>query len=494
MSARNTVSPGTSAGGGGGNPIYDPDEQPPARLYVDGRRVPIVNDGVTLRVRKDGPLGLNRAADVSFPIEGINTDWLSVVRYEQDTTLQSELVRASVDMYDESLETYVTAIDGFVMGVGPGGRTNNDMKLRIGGPSLLTNKVTATASYTTSATVGEILRDAVEQIDAQQPIFDNLSVTTTAQTPFEQDGDGTVRAPETELTSVVSARGPLELADPSTELRGRGPKRFVPRKHSVADLLAWVEDTFGVRCWFEVSSNRQGGDTPRLVAAKTPASVPRYGRNLDGGVGVFEANPLAEVSPINGLRVQGATKHLADAGNLGTFQTPLTASEFPVAVAFAPSLVERAGSLLLGFEDAPKVGNEAELKPLAKSRLKERLSTAGSGSIVTQLTPTLRPFQMFSTLPVTEGSAASVDPQTYEIEEVAHHAEADGAEVTYWSDLSVSVATPLDDIQVTTRTVPIETPGRATFSDRTDVLLEELGEVDEDVDLFVEGIYTAIFG
>jgi hypothetical protein len=474
-------------GSGSELPDYDPGEDVQAALYVDDTQIPIINDGVTLHERKDGPAAINRAADVSFPAEGTDTSWIDVVRYEQTTSLGSDLTRADlrleVNTVGDETEVLAPSLKGFIMGVGPGGSTDNSMRMRIGGPALLLDKIPASASYTRSTRLREILNDITSFIESEQPVYDEISVRTRVEGTSQQIANANAAD-----VRWLTARRPIGLANYDRTLSDTGPTRFVPRKDSVADMLSWVEDTFGVRCWFEFSD-----DTIELLAADSPTPLPRFASHLDGEVPIYEANPLAEISPINGLRVQGATKHLIKGDNLGAgIKTPFTASDYPVAVAYVPELVQKAGGLLLGRDSAPKVGNESELAAVAQSRLKERLSTAGSGGIVTPLAPSLRPFTMISTKPVVNNEIARPTAQTFEIEQVTHRAQADDRGVTYWSELSVSVATPLEDIKVRTRTIPIESPDRATFAERRQVVSEELDEIGDDINTIVGGIEDAI--
>lgn len=168
----------------------DPDEPAPAKVYVggqaqSGQRLPLINEGVTVHHRKDGPLAQMRLSDVHFPAEGFGVDWLDELSYSgptppslaalaEDTISTVEGDVAEVWLYDAINDSYTLAHRGYVTGVGGGGQTN-DLRLRIESVGNYLSELDASQSFS-KGTVGDFLGYVVDELEARVPHFDRVNL------------------------------------------------------------------------------------------------------------------------------------------------------------------------------------------------------------------------------------------------------------------------------------------------------------------------------
>ena len=83
-----------------------PDDcNPVARVYVDGERIPIINDGLGLQMRKEGPADIVRMADVRFPVQWTDESYSHVVN-------EGLHDRARIEVRDTVTDEYETVLDG----------------------------------------------------------------------------------------------------------------------------------------------------------------------------------------------------------------------------------------------------------------------------------------------------------------------------------------------------------------------------------------------
>ncbi|MFB6192334.1 MAG: hypothetical protein ABEI11_03325 [Haloarculaceae archaeon] len=411
-----------SGGAGGDGLLYDPDEGAPARLYVDGQRVPIVNDGVRCYERKSGPMDVTRAADVIIPSQGLGVDWPTLV----ESNVNAQYVPALLELRDETTGEYHVVLRGYVGGIGGGGSTGNDMGLRILGPSQLLD-IPASVTFKRRTPTDDVIDYVVETFGANQPLFDEISVATGTLDEF--------------ATRYIGSEAMFGLGGDETTA---DPMRFKESRDTLADVIAWFREGTGTRLWFEPTD-----DGITLVVLNDPHGEVREATHLGGDVDVLSNDALARLSPPNTLTLVGVQNHQVKTP-IRDIAVPLTGGNYPVATAYSPTLVERAGGHITRTETA-SYSRQGALGKAARSRLKDILDSPSGGRIRTELTPSLEPYVPLRSKPVSlkeaRGSAPSI---TYEIERVTHRAMADEHGVREWSDCEVSLYAPLHDIEVET--------------------------------------------
>lgn len=415
--------------------VYEPgsDCQPDAIAYVgglsDANRIPLVNRAVKLEYRKDGPLSLQGTANVYFPAIGpYGDDWLSVANDHYFDI-------CDIVLYDRSDDSYHHAFRGVIQGIGPGTTTRNEMRMRVVDSGLLLSEI---------------------------PVGDNFNFESTDSTDLQRALNRVADEVEKYLPFDT-----VDVPDPGFS-RVRLKKRYKPNRHSLKTVISDILKKSAGGVFFDA---RGGKDRPPIdsldatdgdsfnvtgtasvtladeivgsVAEKrisllgTAVPVNEYSTSsIGGGLRVINDgynNLLAEINPVNAVRLKGATD---DDG-----------ADFPEATAYHPRLVNIVGNRIVNEGTSA----ETRLDPLkteAKNRLKSRLDTAGFGSAPLVLKPQIRPYDLV-TIPFNCNS--NVDPLQYEIERVTHHAgilkDESGQRRVPKTEIQCSIATPLDEIE-----------------------------------------------
>lgn len=476
-------------------PTYDPEETldrdctPPAKVFLDGQRVPIINDGVVLEWRKDGPLSMQFTADVYVPQEGPQgNDWTPVYN---DTVFNV----VDIQVRDYATNTYPRVARGVLTGVGGGQATRNELRLRVVDPALILNKlpIPKGVQFSKSTTLQTALTKVGDAFAQQNPTFDDvtlgrpqsLSVDAQSNDNLDPQSDAGSEADfvyqnivNTTLdvlpgisTNPSEGDSPDESADEVTL-----NKNFDVYTDTLADVLSYITDIQGLYTYFNSNIGDRGQPrTALVVSSGEPNEATFTTRDNDGGLILLENNMLAEINPINTLKVYGGKQTVpADfegedtqtggvaetAASSGLVQVYDTAEEW-----FSPEANERtvqrplvtveheptkeiAGQRVVDQTELKEENELATLENQAKNELKQRLDGAGFGNAKTLLAPYVRPYNVLN-LPYNCGEPYF----EYEVERLTHHAgpTVQGEEGTHAkTEFQCSLATRKSEMNVVT--------------------------------------------
>ncbi|QGA82761.1 hypothetical protein [Halomicrobium sp. LC1Hm] len=521
---------GTAFAGGGGDGIDAPEytdpleETPVVRVKItplhstESYYIPVINDGVTMHRRKEGPLAITTICDVQFPAVGpYGNDWLDSVTYGAKADIEvrnrppvddseTEVPRRQLSTFDGDTDEYTTVHRGYVKSLGSGGATENTMRFRVGGLSQLLTEIPAGVSFNASS-VDNVLAYVLDQLEQSQSTFDEIGVDID-QTLLNQlaqfsrsTDDGDIDSGSTDdgtplgsilntaddatniatygipgvgqLYAVAQSRGVIDdgpIEEVSEALGEQTPTeglaaRFTRNQHTLGDVIRPINERIDIRLAFLPDNN--GGVA---LTGISPNSQTHYARHLGGSTAVLNNNALVEISPVNALRLSGRpTNELVSVEGYDV-EYPDLDGNYPVVVVEHGPTRERAGQTITA-ERTADIHNLPNLVSAAKTRLKRMIDTAGSGTISTVPDPQLRPYQTFVAQPRVGEEMPSIE---YEIERVTHSLTADEFPRT---ELTVSLAANYGEMNVTERTeAPLKTETSEGDGD-DDSLIETITEV-----------------
>lgn len=401
-------------------PVYDPDESnctPEARLYLGGKRVPLINDGVRLEWRKDGPLDYQFTADAyTSAVDANGRDWVDVYN-------RSIHGVADIEMYDPVFDRHRHVARGIVTAIGPGNTTSNETRLHIVDTAIFAKQIPALKEFRDmKLTLADIPRYVKSALEDRLDTFDSVTVEDIP----DQDG-----------------------SDPATvEIQ----KKFRPHRHHLSDVLRKVTQHRGIFYWFD--HDREIGNDTIVLRNGTLDNPPQHSAQAIGGnVQLFENNMVAEINPVNQLKLHGKanihrSKQTGEPGSEEALES-LSAELLPVAIVEHEPSVDVAGTTIR-LEKSTNAEDLSVLKQQAKKKLKNHLDSAGFGDAIMRIAPFITPYDILE-LPFRCGGPVF----TYEVERVTHHAgatqsgpdgrtERDHAR----SEVQCSFATQMSDIEV----------------------------------------------
>jgi len=232
---------------------FEPTSPCLSRVYVNGTRIPTAK--VDTRLRKEGPLAINRYAEVNFASPWQDQDYLSLFGQFNDDLSDSDTLR--IDVRDQREETYLPVFNGVVTGVGNSRNDNRKIhRVKAWGPELFLDKIPASKRFSNEAKVSDILGYVLEELNK------NFALNITSG----QFGNSTVDdVDETDLFSVAQSFVdgiPIAnnlilstLDDLTTE------KTFQKNKHYLSDVLDWLQDKIQADLdsteskWWRISCN-----------------------------------------------------------------------------------------------------------------------------------------------------------------------------------------------------------------------------------------------
>jgi len=359
----------------------------PISFKVDGIGIPVIDEGVTLHERKDGPLSITRRAEVNFPITDGANDWLSIITAYDDLgpIQQAEISMMPVDLDGQPiLADQEVVLRGHIGRVGSRGAANTG-HATIMGPFDFLSEIPANNTFT-DGTLTNYLQWIVDEFESGQPVYDDVSLGNVEELEFSR---------------------PL--------LRLEQQKRFTSSRDTLVDVVKFVMKVSNRRIWF---SPKDGGGI-QLNAVLSPGE--KYNAtDDDGDLFTIHNNALYELRPFNAIRLKGSENHVIDLGSFGTVNTHIRDSNYYEAEAWYPPLVERAGGKIFRegiseFAGANGVENDAY------SRLKESLDITTGGTIDMALAPQVHPFDVIAAKPSCEGTINMEVPSlNYEVQRTAH--------------------------------------------------------------------------
>jgi hypothetical protein len=457
----------TADGGSGSVPEYDPDTNttPPAKAYVGGNRIPLVNRGAKVEWRKQGPMSVQGVADLYFPNVGPDgKDWL--------TPLSGRLFEpCDVELYDPDADEHQLAFRGMVQSLGSGTTTDNEMRLRVVDMGLLLGSIDASRTFN-NVTLGSVLayiasrlEDAFPTLNVQPLVVGdqvNLvdeDLTEQSQRPFSPP----VVYP---LTAFYEDHFGDDPRQPDYYDAGDGDfsGTYQANRHSLADVLADASEYTDHLIRFGLP---QEPTTNRFQFNLT--TIPLDERNVidvtaTDAVRALDNNLLADINPVNTLVLKGAQRVVvddeADEKSQSLFETfmetatvadvaPRKKKYYEVTAQHEPT-VDVAGTAVSATATSDASSLDA-LETEAKNRLKEMLGSGGIGNALLTLTPGALPYDVVR-MPLNCRSDITF---RYEIESLTHHAGVRQSEDRQAvsgvpkTEFTASLAAEYDEIEIT---------------------------------------------
>jgi hypothetical protein len=357
-----------------------------AAFRVNGTGIPIIDEGVTVHERKDGPCSITRRAEVNFPITDGAVDWINIILAYEDLgpIQQAEISMMPVDLDGQPiLADEQVVLRGHIGRVGSRGAVNTG-HVTIMGPFDFLSEIPAGNTFPDDATLTDYLQWVVDRFETEQPVYDDVS-----------------------LGDVETFERPL--------LRWGQKKSFTQNRDTLADVVKFVMKAANRRIWFEPTAD--GGI--QLHAVESPGT--NYNAtNDDGDVFTIHNNALFELRPFNAVTLKGNENHVINLGDFGTVNTHVQDSNYHEATAWYPPLVERAGGRIARESVSEFAGAEG-IERDAVATLKEMLDTVTGGNISMALAPFVTPFDTLDAKPSCEGTINTEVPTlTYEVQRAAH--------------------------------------------------------------------------
>jgi hypothetical protein len=416
-----------------------------ARVYVDGEKVPVINDGIECHIRKDGPLDINKLTDVYFPVEWQGEDYSGAVTALDPNEKDNSWDPVEIQIKNHGTDEFVTVHKGFVMAVGGGAKGTLERRMRVADIGQLLTAVPASQTFD-SPRPETVLEYAIDELIKAQPVFNDIVLKAVNRN--ERD---------------VDISGPLEaIGDISFEGGFFGKTRFKANEHTLLDVLDWVLEHIGGRFYFDYDN---GSDDLVFVYDFAPTAPTAEAKHLGGNTEVIQNNALYEISPINTVTVQGKTNNAVDtvvntAEDIANAANFVTGGEmdfggekgFPEATVYHEQLRQLSGGATLKPPiKETDTTDKRSTEIAATKRLKDILDNAGGGEIVTRPFPIALPYTEFVSKPAC-GDAVDVDvpPISYEIEEIKHvvSAKASDNRPSAYTKLNVSMFIDTDDMVV----------------------------------------------
>lgn len=359
--------------------------------------IPVVDDGVKLYMRKDGPLSVGRRAEVDIPLTTKEDDWYKHIEaLEEGGGMQNAMVAMrQMDGDGNFSDDSTLLLRGYIGAVGSSG--DNIGHLTIFGPYKLFSQIAA--SVTLKSGNPSVYFDYIQNTfnDAQN-IFDDISTDTI---PIYENSD------------VV--------------LNREKEKSFSPNRDTLADIVQWAQTKIRHQLWFEPRWTNNELVSPYYEMEQHSA--------VDGNVDVIENNAIYEMKPFNTLILKGSARaplpeSPLDGVDVHEITSGINARKrgYAEAVAWYPPLVERAGGPVPVTE--PSDENDPQvLEREAERRLKEKLDDTSGGSMTTTLNPNIKPYEFIEARPTCAGIVGEdLPPLNFEVQRVTHIVDPKNAE------------------------------------------------------------------
>jgi hypothetical protein len=449
----------------------------PLGLVVHGPqrsiRLPIVNDGLQLYERKMGPTAITRRAEATIPIEdSAGTNWTQYVEafqpvggggstnvstsatgigFSEDVPTSSgvqiaDVIGQPLGENGEPVGDLSVLFRGYVGAVGSREGVNR-ARLQVYDPMKFLGQVEAGVSFA-DAGVREVLEYVAQEYTAAQNVFTDVSVSTNVNTGSLRET--TLRTSSVEELQELNQSRRME----NTEIT------FSTNRDTLVDVLQWVQETANIRVWFVPSDGR--GIT--LTAVEDASQRYDLTPSSERIPYVIANNSLYELSPINGVKIKGATGRRIRAGPID-YNLPF-GDTYTEATAVYPPLVDRFGGELLQTTTSKKTDGDALANEAAK-KLKEAVDAETDGEMVTTLAPQLRPYDRVESTPACAGVTTDVPPLRYEVQEAVHSVVPSDNNLPR-TEINVSMSIRPDEIETETVTKDARGGGEPSASDSTD--------------------------
>ncbi|AQL41216.1 hypothetical protein BV210_00150 [Halorientalis sp. IM1011] len=428
--------------------FQEPDGEcnPPAKVYLDGQRVPIIEDGARVEWRKEGPLSQQFVADVYVPLEdSYGQDWT-------DVYMDAQYGICDIEVLHWGKEAHASEASGIVAGIGSGQSGPLEARLRVVDPALLMKEfpVQKQDRFTKQTSLKTVLERLATSFEERNPTYDSIPLVLSDGieiTPADSDevaDDGTDQAAGGGVMQIYedyvepALNTVFDDAVTTNEEESQEPDKVLINKNfetytkSLADVAAYVENIANIRLRFgpPESTNQS---SRRLVIEPPQQQYAYKPKHNDGTLDLLENDLLAEINPINTLEVVGGRTVVntdSDGSDGGQFsqsgglvsstdrvRTNLESVKAIAKVRHEPTY-EIAGQEVTTQVEKAEIREVGQLVNAAKQELKQRMDQAGHGNATFTLSPYLSPYDILQ-LPF---QCSSDTVFQYEIERLTHHA------------------------------------------------------------------------
>lgn len=397
-----------SSGSGTNQATVEPhtcdDDTTDARVFVNDVRVPVSD--VDIHMRKEGPLSATRYAEgkIASPFNGV--DYINAFdAANEDGQGQYDVIR--IEVRDYLSDQFVTQFHGLVTGLGNGSGPERIWTFRAQGVGLFFDKVDAGFTVEnkdgiTADSIAEIITQKINELFVGQP-FNIDSVVGNNAGVYKSEPD---------LSDPEFEQGP------DGELRGTGTttKSFVANRHTLADIVRWLEKTFELYAYVD-----HVPENPALFAVRDPHAGTHTAHYMGGNLQIIQNDALSELRPVNTLIAKGSAQDSTGPFN-GLFSADEPADEYAYAIARHKDLFKRSGEMPLRAKSLEVDARDMEeVKKQARQKLKERIDDTSSGDMLTLPRAPVQPFNLVEAKPTCQESpATNVPAVTYEVHRVHH--------------------------------------------------------------------------
>lgn len=375
---------------------FTPTNPTPSKLYLNGTEVPPAR--VDLYCRKEGPLGVNRYAEVQFASPFNGTDFFNVLNTDgSDEQSQPDTLR--IEIRDQNAETYTTAFHGIVTGVGDSRSDNRKLKhCRAEGIEHFLDRIPASFQYKRNEPkpVSVVVDAIVTQLNDGVPLpigFEELPESVGGL--FTLDG-----------TLIPAA------ADALSDKKLISGKTFQANKHTLKDMIQWLSGKLDGRFW--IVPTKDGGIFQYFANPVEQSASLRAHYLSDGNLRVINNTALNQVRPLNTIIVNG--RAASTFVELGPFEVNTPEDSFVQVKARHDVLYQRSGNTELTTKiKKSDAESKEEVKKEARTMLKRKIDEASTGSMHTVLDREVQPFATIEARPTVNTQANQVPSITYEV-------------------------------------------------------------------------------
>jgi len=431
----------------------------PTRVYVNGTRIPAST--VDVRLRKEGPLAINRYAEVNFASPWNDKDFLSLFnRFDQLTQEDVNSTAPNLDQLleqtnttsdrlritcrDQKADQYGTLFHGIVTGVGDSSSSNRKIHhCQARGPEFFMENIPASTQYSNSVSSGDVTKYVVNELNK------NLVLDISG-------GNSNTQIRDVESSDTLSSLKDLfDMPDPlvgNEIMFGTlddlfSNKSFTANKHYLSDVINWLQDKLNARMWIQPTEN---GGVFTVSSDPTQIQQPHKAHYLDGGqTRVINNDALAKIRPLNTIIVKGGVRTTYENPGAYSVQARGKDEKFTKTKVRHKELYQRSnGKELSDTVTKSDAVTKTEVINEAKSILKKRIDGATGGTMSVIHERFIQPFNLITAKPtVNQQTKQTIDPITYEISR-CHYKVRPNESVVPHIELNCGIKTTQDDLVV----------------------------------------------
>lgn len=409
---------------------FTPANPTPTKLYLNGTEVPPAR--VDLYCRKEGPLGVNRYAEVQFVSPFNGTDFFTVLNTDGSDE-QSEPDTLRIEIRDQNAEAYTTAFHGIVTGVGDARTDNRKIKhCRAEGIEHFLDRIPASFKYK-----GNEPKPVRVVVDA---ILKQLRNGVPLPIGFEE-------LPES-VGGLFTLGGTLlpVAADALSDKKLISGKTFQANKHTLKDMVQWLSGKLDGRFW--IVPTKDGGIFQYFSNPVTQSASLKAEYLSGGQLRIINNTAVNQIKPLNTVIVNG--RAASTFTELGPFEINTPEDSFTQVKARHDVLYQRSGNTELTAEiKKSDAESKAEVKTEARTLLKKKIDQSSTGSIHTVLDREVQPFATIEARPTVNTEANQVPAITYEVHRSHYKIHPNDRDTVPHVELNCGIKTdPQSDITI----------------------------------------------